>query len=197
MAGINWIELDAAEAGDAGGCASPVGAPPLAVVDFDVLDCFRSAGDGIPRRSSGRSESSSAAEAAGVADAAAAGVVAAVEVVEAVGAVDGVEAGADAAGGAVGAGSGNFGFSVLARFNTGGPSTASGGRFEGIAFFLAAAAASALADCQVPSPIHVLFAGRALETVNNPWETPVRTASYTVPLSSAIGTGAALYALAS
>ena len=58
-------------------------------------------------------------------------------------------------------------------------------------------AASALADCQVPSPIHVLFPCKAPETVNNPCETPVRKPSYTVPLSSAMGTGAALYALAS
>jgi hypothetical protein len=58
-------------------------------------------------------------------------------------------------------------------------------------------AASSLAVLQIPSPIQVLFPCKALETVNNPCETPVRMPSYTVPLSRAIGTGAALYALAS
>jgi hypothetical protein len=88
----------------------------------------------------------------------------------------------------------------LARLNTGGPSTGSGAGFDMAAFFLAeasAAAAIALADCQVPSPSQVLLPCRAPVTVNSPWETPVRTPSYTVPLSSAMGTGAALYALAS
>jgi hypothetical protein len=119
-----------------------------------------------------------------------------VEVVEAGAGV--VEAGAGATGGGVGSGSGTFAFSASARLlNTGGPWTGSAGGFEGTAFFLAAAAARALADCQVPSPIHVLFACSAVEIVNKPWDTPVRKASYTVPLSSAMGTGAALYALAS
>jgi hypothetical protein len=88
-----------------------------------------------------------------------------------------------------------LGFSELARRNTGGPSTGSGAGFDRASFFLAAAAAAAsreLADCQVPSPIHVLLPCNAVDTVNSPWETPLRTASYTVPLSSAIGTGAAL-----
>jgi hypothetical protein len=64
-----------------------------------------------------------------------------------------------------------------------------------VSFFLAAAAAaaaSALADCQVPFPIHVLFPCEALEMVNNPCETPACMPSYTVPLSSAMGTGEAL-----
>src|SRR5712692_10503820 len=95
---------------------------------------------------------------------------------------------------------GSAGFAELARPNTGGPSTGPGAGFECASLLLAAAAnaaANALADCQVPSPIQVLFPCKALETVKSPWETPVRTASYTVPLSSAMGTGAALYALAS
>ncbi len=80
-----------------------------------------------------------------------------------------MEAGAGAAGGGVGSGSGAFAFSRSARLlNTGGPWTGSAGGFEGTAFFLAAAAASALADCQVPSPIHVLFACSAVEIVNKP-----------------------------
>jgi len=80
-----------------------------------------------------------------------------------------VEAGAGAVVGGVGSGSGAFALSRSARLlNTGGPWTGSAGGFEGTAFFLAAAAASALADCQVPSPIHVLFACSAVEIVNKP-----------------------------
>jgi hypothetical protein len=102
--------------------------------------------------------------------------------------------------GGVGDGGGGSGVFALACRKTGGPSTGSGAGFERASFLLAAAAAevsSSLAVFQVPSPIHVLFPCDALETVNNPCETPVRNASYTVPLSSAMGTGAALYALAS
>jgi hypothetical protein len=197
--------LDAAEVGggteeaaeeaaeDVAVCVSP-----FAGVAFDAVSFFFSVGDGAPRLSTGRSgSSSSAVETGGGAGADAAGAGGGVEAVE-VGA-GAVEAGAGSAVGGVGSGSGAFAFSASARLlNTGGPWTGSAGGFEGTAFFLAAAAASALADdCQVPSPIHVLFACSAVETVNNPCDTPVRKASYTVPLSSAIGTGAALYALAS
>ena len=86
--------------------------------------------------------------------------------------------GLDSAGGAGGGGS--AGFAELARLNTGGPSTASGAGFDCASFFFAAAAvaaASALADCQVPSAIQLLFASNAPETVNSPCEIPVRTAS--------------------
>ncbi len=83
----------------------------------------------------------------------------------------------------------------LARLSTGGPSGGSGAGFDITARFFAAAsfaAAIALAVCQVPSPSQVLLPCSAEITVNNPCETPVRMPSYTVPLSSAIGTGAAL-----
>ena len=106
--------------------------------------------------------------------------------------MEGLASGLDSPGGA---GGGSAGFAELARLNTGGPSTGSGAGFDCASFFFAAAAAeaaSALADCQVPSAIHVWFASNAPDTVNNPCEIPVRTASYTVPLSSAMGTGAAL-----
>jgi hypothetical protein len=54
------------------------------------------------------------------------------------------------------------------------------------------------AGSHVPAPNQVLFGPcNAPLTVKNPAEAPVRTASYTVPESSAIGTGEALYAPAS
>ncbi len=83
----------------------------------------------------------------------------------------------------------------LARLNTGGPSGGSGAGFDITALFFAAAsfaAAIALAVCQVPSPSQVLLPCSAEVTVNNPCETPARMPSYTVPLSRAMGTGAAL-----
>jgi hypothetical protein len=83
----------------------------------------------------------------------------------------------------------------LARLNTGGPSGGSGAGLDITARFFAAAsfdAAIALAVCQVPFPSQVLLPWSAEVTVNNPCETPVRMPSYTVPLSRAIGTGAAL-----
>ena len=88
----------------------------------------------------------------------------------------------------------------LARLNTGGPSGGSGAGFDMAALFLAAAslaAAIAVSVRQVPAPSQVLLPCNALVTVNSPSETPERKPSYTVPLSSAMGTGAALYALAS
>ncbi len=108
------------------------------------------------------------------------------------------EAGPEAAG-LPDAASSDLGFG-LARLNTGGPSGGSGAGFDMTALFFAAAsfaAAIALSDCQVPAPSQVLLPCRAPVTVNSPRETPVRKPSYTVPLSSAMGTGAALYALAS
>src|SRR6266852_2519155 len=198
MAGMSCIEPEAEDAGvdglgaSAGACAS--------VLPGDATGAFRffsSAGDGAPRFRTGRLGSSSGAagtvaEAAGAEATGAAGA-------EAVGAgAEDLASGLDSTG-AVDCG-GSVGFAELARLNTGGPSTGSGAGFDWASFFFAAAAAavaSALADCQVPSPIHVLLDSRAPETVNNPAETPARTPSYTVPLSSAMGTGAALYALAS
>lgn len=61
---------------------------------------------------------------------------------------------------------------------------------------------SAPAGRQAPVPSHGTEALAALLcsaafTVNSPSELPARSASYTVPESSAIGTGSALYALAS
>ncbi len=120
---------------------------------------------------------------------------------DAAGAVPGAEvegAGdAGAAGGALPldeASSGAFGFG-LARLSTGGPSGSSGAGFDMTAFRLAAAsflAAISASDCQVPLPTQVLLPCSALPTVNNPKETPERKPSYTVPLSSAMGTGVAL-----
>src|SRR6266851_9740374 len=173
MAGMICVAREAAAAAAAGFCASPFAGTGVEVPGF-----LGSAGEGTPRFRTGRSGSSSGPGGAGV---------------EAAGA-EAVGAGLDPAGGADCGGS--AGFAELARLNTGGPSTGPGAGFE-CASLLLAAAANALADCQVPSPIQVLFPCKAPETVKSPWETPVRTASYTVPLSSAMGTGAALYALAS
>ena len=58
------------------------------------------------------------------------------------------------------------------------------------------------AGSHMPVPIHGLWTltallCSALLTVNRPKELPARSASYTVPGSNAIGTGSALYALAS
>src|SRR5216684_3444258 len=168
MAGMICVAREAAAAAAAGFCASPFAGTGVEVPGF-----LGSAGEGTPRFRTGRSGSSSGPGGAGV---------------EAAGAAGGADCG------------GSAGFAELARLNTGGPSTGPGAGFECASLLLAAAAnaaANALADCQVPSPIQVLFPCKALETVKSPWETPVRTASYTVPLSSAMGTGAALYALAS
>ncbi len=167
---------------------------PLEAVAGDTSCCFRPGAEGPPLRSTGRLGSSSACGAEGPTGAEAAGAEAGAVDVEAGGGP--VDVGLDSAGGAFCAGSGDLGFSEPPRLNTGGPSTGSERGFGGAAFFLAAASSS-LADCQVPSPSHVLFACKAPDTVNSPWETPVRTASYTVPLSSAMGTGEALYAVAS
>ena len=56
--------------------------------------------------------------------------------------------------------------------------------------------------CHTPVPIHGVgtlaeLLCSALPTVNKPRELPARSPSYTVPESKAIGTGSALYALAS
>jgi len=141
----------------------------------------------VGRFSTGRFGSSSAGAAAGGVDAAGA-VVAGVE-----------DAGTEAVDPPDGASSPGLAFG-LARLNTGGPSGNSGAGFDMTALFLAAAsfaAAIAVSDRQVPAPTQVLLPCRAPVTVNSPWDTPVRNPSYTVPVSSAIGTGAALYAAAS
>src|SRR5258708_22141224 len=158
--------------------ASPAGASDEAV---DAPGALAGAG----RFRTGRSESPSGSGTGGGVDGA--------------GADAGAGEDAGAAGPADGASSGDLAFG-LARPSTGRPSGASGAGFDMTALFLAAAsfaAAIALADCQVPAPRQVLLPCRAPVTVNSPRETPVRKPSYIVPLSSAIGTGDALYALAS
>src|SRR5207247_8747081 len=85
-------------------------------------------------------------------------------------------------------------FSEPERRKTGGRSDSGSGGFAWSTSFFAAAAASCSADFQVPSPIQFDPARAAPVTVNNPCDTPFFTASQTVPVSSAIGTGAASYA---
>src|SRR5712692_665754 len=139
--------------------------PALAEVPAGVRGCSCGARDGLPLRSRGRSLSSSPGGGGAEAE-------------EAVGA--GLEAAWGLACGAVcggGVGAGDFVFSETERLNTGGTSRSSAGGFDGGLLFFAAAASMALADCQVPSPIHVSFACSAPVTVNNPCETPLRTAS--------------------
>jgi hypothetical protein len=109
--------------------------------------------------------------------------------VEAVGAE---EVGAEVAGGD--AGSAGFGCSASRRRKTGGPSCSSSSRSRGLASARCAADAGFdPAAIQVPAPAQVLFGPcNAPVTVNSPSEAPVRSASYTVPDSKAMGTGAAL-----
>ena len=142
-----------------------VGGRPLPTAGIDNSGCLRSAEEGAPRRSTGRLGSSSADGATGGAGADATGPEVGAGVVGA--GEEPVEVGFDPPGGAVCADSGDLGFSGPPRLNTGGPSTDSDRCFGG-ADFLLAAAASSLADCQVPSPIQVLFACSAPVTVNNP-----------------------------
>src|SRR6266446_2422661 len=146
MAGMICVAREAAAAAAAGFCASPFAGTGVEVPGF-----LGSAGEGTPRFRTGRSGSSSGPGGAGVEAAGAAAGAGA----EAVG------AGLDPAGGADCGGS--AGFAELARLNTGGPSTGPRAGFECASLFLAAAA-NALADCQVPSPIQVLFPCKALET---------------------------------
>jgi len=91
---------------------------------------------------------------------------------------------------------GGFGVSLPDRVNRGGSSVDSRptGFFSAVSSFFAA---NAPASSHVPSPIHGFAACgfslcKAPLTVNNPCETPARKPSYTVPDSSAMGTGAAL-----
>jgi hypothetical protein len=112
------------------------------------------------------------------------------------------------AGGVLGASAGGgaprrVGFESLppARLRRGGPSLLSRptGTFSAFTVFLAS---SLPAGNQVPCPsqrfaaIVLLFRNAAL-TVNKPSEVPLCKASYTVPVSSTMGTGEALYELAS
>jgi hypothetical protein len=71
-----------------------------------------------------------------------------------------------------------------------------------VSAFSAVAAGSLPAGAHFPVPSHGLstltaLLCNALPTVNKPKELPARSPSYTVPVSSAIGTGSALYAEAS
>lgn len=153
-------------------------------------------GNGLPRRNTGRSGSSSGAVCGEVA----AGETAEAAAVPGVGGAD--EAGAGDAGGgdagaegvgveAGGAGSASAGFSARRR-KTGRESVSS--RSRGFDSALWAALAGLLpAGSQVPAPAQVLLGPcSAPVTVNSPSEVPVRSPSYTVPDSNAMGTGAAL-----
>ncbi len=77
--------------------------------------------------------------------------------------------------------SGGWGLAAPERRRTGGPSSTfiPLGSDDSAFFGTFAAAASALADCHLPSPIHsfVSFRCNAPVTVNNPCETPVRIPS--------------------
>src|SRR5712692_4449256 len=161
--------------------ATGVCEPPLAEVPAGVLACPRGLGDGLPLCSTGRSLSLSlfssttggtagaeggagaGLEAAGGAGLEAAGGPACGPVCAGV-----VCAGVVCSGVAGGVGSDGLGFSEPERRNTGGASRSSAGDFDGGVFFFAAAAAIALADCQVPSPSHAFLDCSAPVTVNNP-----------------------------
>lgn len=108
-----------------------------------------------------------------------------------------VDAGAFPESGSVLAGAVLMGLCV----NRGGWSTVSmfGGFVSAFSTFFAG---SDPAACHTPVPIHgvgtlAALLCSALPIVNNPREFPDRSPSYTVPGSRAIGTGSALYALAS
>ncbi len=101
--------------------------------------------------------------------------------------------------GAAGAGAGRDTF-CGSRVSRGGPSPLS--IPTGIDSAFGAVLVSTPPGSHLPVPIHGLctltaLLCRALFTVNRPRELPVRSASYTVPASNAIGTGSALYAEAS
>jgi hypothetical protein len=94
-------------------------------------------------------------------------------------------------------------FAAVSRVSLGGSSLLSipTGTGSALAAFVSGSEPFA---CQIPVPIHRaktpgtdLFLWSALPTVNSPSELPACSASYTVPGSRAIGTGSALYALAS
>ena len=162
------VEAETAEVGAAGALGGA-----LAVFSFSVS--ASSSFVGCPRRKCGRSESSSGGGALGAA-------------------TGGLGAGA------VGAGEGGFvsgsllsapgGGSDPGRLNTGGPSSSS----RGLDSALCAAdfSGSAPAACHLPSASQRLLLRRTPVTVNSPSDSPVRSASYTVPESSAMGTGSAL-----
>jgi hypothetical protein len=97
-----------------------------------------------------------------------------------------------------GALSGGLSFADGSRVNLGGPSLVSIPTGTGSAFAPFASGSDPFAR-NAPVPIQVakapgaeLFLCSALDTVNNPSEFPVRSASYTVPESSDMGTGSAL-----
>jgi len=97
--------------------------------------------------------------------------------------------------------SGGLSFADGSRVNLGGPSLVSIPTGTGSAFAPFGSGSDPFGrNAPVPSqvakaPGAELFLCSALDTVNNPSEFPARSASYTVPESSAIGTGSALYAL--
>jgi hypothetical protein len=99
--------------------------------------------------------------------------------------------------------SGGLSFADGSRVNLGGPSLVSIPTGTGSAFAPFVSGSDPFGrNAPVPSQVAKapgveLFLCSALDTVNNPSEFPARSASYTVPESSAIGTGSALYALAS
>jgi hypothetical protein len=99
--------------------------------------------------------------------------------------------------------SGGLSFADGSRVNLGGPSLVSIPTGTGSAFAPFVSGSDPFGR-NAPVPIQVakapgaeLFLCNAPDTVNNPSEFPARSASYTVPESSDIGTGSALYALAS
>jgi hypothetical protein len=94
--------------------------------------------------------------------------------------------------------SGGLSFADGSRVNLGGPSLVSIPTGTGSAFAPFVSGSDPFGR-NAPVPIQLakapgaeLFLCSALDTVNNPSEFPARSASYTVPESSAIGTGSAL-----
>src|SRR5262249_35930077 len=109
----------------------------------------------------------------------------------------GVAAGAAVAGVsgfACGAGSGAFGGGFPDRRSTGGASVSSSGGFDCTTAFFAFTLSP---GCQLPTPSQDSFFCSSPVTVNKPRYAPVFSPSYTIPDSSAMGTGLALYADAS
>src|SRR5579864_4741339 len=85
-----------------------------------------------------------------------------------------------------------------ARFSFGGPpiSCSGGGafcpRFSASALAFAFSASMSAEERHLPAPTHAPFRRTAPATVNNPCDTPVFKASYTMSDCSAMGTGSAL-----
>ena len=93
-------------------------------------------------------------------------------------------------------------FAFGSRVNRGGPSSAALIPAGAASAFFAVSGASVPIGRHMPVPSHGIAAFglllcSALPTVNSPSELPERSPSYTTPESNAIGTGSALYALAS